>query len=144
MACRWPLLTTLIGLTCWLGSCQQTPQISAGTAPPSTMTIASALLGDTARPFVIAGAATSIYTPMLGVTPTTLTFPASPNSSLLAITVMRARAYPGSDIVIESTLSAGLDYNRYIVSYQSDGLKLFGLLTIPTGVKPAGGRPVIL
>ena len=144
MARRLPILATLIGLTCWLVSCQQAPQTSAGTAPPSTMTIASAPLGVTASPTVIAGAATSIYTPTLAVTPTTLTLHASPDSSPLAITVMRVKAYPGSDIVIESTLSAGLDYNRYIVSYQSDGLKLFGLLTIPTGVKPAGGWPVIL
>ena len=144
MTRRLPILAILIGLTCWLVSCQQAPQTSAGTAPPSTMTIASAPLGDTASPSVIAGAATSIDTPMLAVTPTTGTLPASPDSSPLAIIAMRAKAYPGSAIVIESTLSAGPDYNRYVVSYQSDGLKLFGLLTIPTGVKPAGGWPVIL
>ncbi len=144
MVRRLPILAILIGLTCWLVSCQQAPQTSAGTAPPSTTTIASAPLGDTTSPSVITGAATSIYTPMLAVAPTTLTLPASPDSSPLAITVMRAKAFPGSDIVIESTLSAGPDYNRYIVSYQSDGLKLFGLLTIPTGAKPAGGWPVIL
>ncbi len=57
---------------------------------------------------------------------------------------MRAKAYPGSAITVESTLSPGSGYNRYIVSYQSDGLKLYGLLTVPTGNKPAGGWPVIL
>ncbi|MFZ1040537.1 MAG: alpha/beta fold hydrolase [Anaerolineales bacterium] len=129
-----PILATLIGLTCWLVSCQP--------APPSTLGPLSNV--STASPSVIAGAATSIDTPMLAVTPTTFTVPASPDSSPLAITVMRAKVYPGSNIVIESTLSAAPDYNRYIVSYQSDGLKLFGLLTIPTGVKPAGGWPVIL
>ncbi len=62
----------------------------------------------------------------------------------LAISVMRAKAYPGSDLVVQSTLPGGAGYNRYIVSYQSDGLTLFGLLAVPTGAKPAGGWPVIL
>jgi dipeptidyl aminopeptidase/acylaminoacyl peptidase len=70
--------------------------------------------------------------------------PATQVSVPLAITAMRAKTYPGSDLVIESTLPAGQGYNRTIVSYQSDGLKLFGLLTVPMGAKPAGGWPVIL
>lgn len=57
---------------------------------------------------------------------------------------MRAKSYPGSDIVLEQTLAPGPGYNRYVVSYKSDGLKLFGLLTVPTGDKPAAGWPVIL
>ena len=57
---------------------------------------------------------------------------------------MRAKVYPGSDLAIESTLPAGPGYSRYVVSYLSDGLKLFGLLTVPIGDKPAGGWPVIL
>jgi len=106
--------------------------------PPST----SAPLGEvsTAIPTVMTGTATSIYT----LTPSTPAPPAAADASPLAITAMRAKAYPGSDIVIERTLSGGPGYNRYVVSYQSDGLKLFGLLTVPTGVKPAGGWPVIL
>ncbi len=78
------------------------------------------------------------------VAPITTTPGATAESSPLAISVMRAKAYPGSDITVESTLRAGPGYNRYIVSYDSDGLKLFGLLTVPTGNKPAGGWPVIL
>ena len=62
----------------------------------------------------------------------------------LTISAMRAKSYPGSDIVLEQTLPAGSGYNRYIASYQSDGLKLFGLLTVPAGSKPASGWPVIL
>ncbi len=57
---------------------------------------------------------------------------------------MRAKAYPGSKLTTESTLPGGPGYSRYVVSYQSDGLKLFGLLTVPTGNRPAGGWPVIL
>ncbi len=57
---------------------------------------------------------------------------------------MRAKSYPGSNIVIEQTLAPAPGYNRYVVSYQSDGLTLLGLLTVPTGNRPAAGWPVIL
>ena len=57
---------------------------------------------------------------------------------------MRQREYPSSEIVIEETLERGSHYNRYIVSYQSDGLKIYALLTVPTGDKPASGWPVVV
>lgn len=62
----------------------------------------------------------------------------------LSIEEMRKREYPGSDIAIEQTLSAGSNYKRYIASYKSDGLKIFGLLTVPDGDPPAGGFPAII
>jgi len=57
---------------------------------------------------------------------------------------MRQRDYPGSDLAIEQTLAPGSNYRRYIASYRSDGLKIFGLLTVPNGRKPASGWPVII
>jgi len=57
---------------------------------------------------------------------------------------MRERAYPGSEITIEQTLQPGSNYSRYIASYQSEGLKINALLTIPNGEKPATGWPVII
>lgn len=68
----------------------------------------------------------------------------SKNSLPLAIETMREKSYPGSTLTVEQTLSAGINYNRYVVSYLSDGLKIYGLLTVPTGTKPSGGWPVIL
>jgi uncharacterized protein len=62
----------------------------------------------------------------------------------LAIDAMRQRDYPGSDLVIERTLSPGSNYQQYIASYQSEGLKIFALLTVPNGAKPASGWPVII
>lgn len=62
----------------------------------------------------------------------------------LAIEALRQREYPGSQIEIEQTLSAGQNYQRYIASYKSDGLKIFGLLTVPQGQKPEGGFPAII
>lgn len=66
------------------------------------------------------------------------------NQSTLAIGYMRKQSYPGSDLVVEETLPQGAGYNRYIVSYKSEGLKIFALLTVPIGNKPAGGWPVIV
>ncbi len=62
----------------------------------------------------------------------------------LSIEAMRAKNYPGSDLTIEQTLSPGSNYSRYVASYKSEGLKIYGLLTIPTGVKPEGGWPIIM
>ena len=62
----------------------------------------------------------------------------------LMIEVMRNRRYPGSEITIEQTLAAGSNYNRYIASYRSEGLKIYALLTIPRGARPASGWPVIV
>lgn len=59
----------------------------------------------------------------------------------LRIDVMSQRAYPGSDLVIEQTLRAGSNYKRYIASYRSDGLKIYGLLTVPNAAAPKGGHP---
>jgi len=62
----------------------------------------------------------------------------------LQIDSMRARDYPGSDIVIEATLDPGANYSRYYVSYLSDGLKIYALMTVPNGQKPSTGWPVII
>ena len=57
---------------------------------------------------------------------------------------MRVQQYPGSDIVIESILDPGVNYNRYYVSYLSEGLKIYALMTVPNGEKPATGWPVVI
>jgi dipeptidyl aminopeptidase/acylaminoacyl peptidase len=64
--------------------------------------------------------------------------------SPLDIEYMRTQDYPGSDLVVEQVLSAGSNYQRQIVSYKSDGLKIYALLTIPNGEKPENGWPVIV
>jgi dipeptidyl aminopeptidase/acylaminoacyl peptidase len=62
----------------------------------------------------------------------------------LMIEIMRERPYPGSDLVVEETLAPGANYDRSIVSYQSEGLKIYALLTVPRGEKPDGGWPVVI
>lgn len=66
------------------------------------------------------------------------------NLNPLSIEYMCKQEYPGSDIVIEQTLPNGSNHNRYIVSYKSDGLKIFALLTVPQGDKPKTGWSVII
>jgi dipeptidyl aminopeptidase/acylaminoacyl peptidase len=72
--------------------------------------------------------------------------PAAPASFAhpLQIEAMRAREYPGSDIVIEAVLDPGVNYSRYYVSYLSDGLKIYALMTVPDGPKPPTGWPVVV
>jgi dipeptidyl aminopeptidase/acylaminoacyl peptidase len=60
------------------------------------------------------------------------------------IDVMRQQSYPGSEIVIEQTLDPGVNYDRYVVSYLSEGLKIYAMLTIPRGEKPESGWPIIV
>lgn len=68
----------------------------------------------------------------------------TPTHDPLTIAGMKQKSYPGSDLHIEQTLSSASNYHRYIVSYQSDGLTEYGLLTVPTDSAPAGGWPVIV
>jgi dipeptidyl aminopeptidase/acylaminoacyl peptidase len=52
-------------------------------------------------------------------------------SHTLSIESLRNGEYPGSDLIIEQTLAPGSNYSRSIVSYKSEGLKIFALLTVP-------------
>ncbi len=62
----------------------------------------------------------------------------------LSVEATKQQVFPGSNITIESTLFAGINYKRYYASYISEGLKIFGLLTVPTDAPPAGGYPAII
>jgi len=46
--------------------------------------------------------------------------------------------------VIEQELDPGVGYSRYYVSYMSEGLKIYALMTVPNGEKPTTGWPVII
>ncbi|MCB0124987.1 MAG: alpha/beta fold hydrolase [Caldilineaceae bacterium] len=89
--------------------------------------------------------------PIPTATPTPFTPPTPPPFAFtedelnpLMIEVMRQQSYPGSEIVIEETLAPGSNYYRYLASYQSEGNKIYVLLTVPFGEKPATGWPVIV
>ena len=71
------------------------------------------------------------------------TFPDA-STSPLSIEAMRKRSYPGSAFTVRQTLRSGGNYSRQVVSYQSDGLRINALLTIPSGTLPKGGWPAIV
>jgi fermentation-respiration switch protein FrsA (DUF1100 family) len=78
------------------------------------------------------------------IVPTATPAPTATPMHPLSIEAMRQADYPGSEIIIEQTLEPGSNYNRYIASYQSEGLKIYALLTMPFGEKPESGWPVIV
>jgi uncharacterized protein len=79
-------------------------------------------------------------TPTITPSPTATPTPTHP----LMIEIMRAQEYPGSDFVFEQTLEPGDNYDRYVISYQSEGNKIYALFTVPWGEPPPTGWPVIL
>lgn len=97
-----------------------------------------------AQPTVRPLAATPTPAVRAVITPTATPTPIPAADHPLVIANMRARSYPGSEIVIEQTLAPGVNYRRYVASHLSDGLKIYGLLTVPNGTPPATGWPVIL
>ncbi|MCC7353955.1 MAG: alpha/beta fold hydrolase [Anaerolineae bacterium] len=121
----------------------QSTSTPAPTREPPTATIPSptSTLPPTATPTPTATMTDApTATPTATPTPTPTPTPLHP----LSIAAMRKWAYPGSDLVIEQTLAPGSNYRRYIVSYRSEGLKIYALLTVPNGQKPATGWPVII
>ncbi len=75
---------------------------------------------------------------------TTQAQPAPTGDAALSIERMRARSYPGSALTTRQRLTPGANYQRRIVSYQSDGLRINALLTVPNGTPPKGGWPAIV
>jgi dipeptidyl aminopeptidase/acylaminoacyl peptidase len=96
------------------------------------------------RPVPTNTAAPTATTPPTATPPPTATTTPTPTPHPLTIGSMRARTYPGSAITIEETLQPGSNYSRYRVSYLSEGLKIYALLTVPNGEKPATGWPAII
>src|SRR5581483_10969223 len=87
---------------------------------------------------------TQVVTPTTAPTATRIPSPTPLPLSPLTIQYLRERTFPGSELKIEQTLTPGANYSRYIASYLSEGFKIYGLLTVPKGTKPATGWPVII
>ena len=118
--------------------------ISTACSSPPVPVADIAQVKATAPPTRVATAVPSATTPPTATSTATATATPTPTPHPLTIQSMRERAYPGSAITIEQTLEPGSNYSRYIASYQSEGLKINALLTIPNGEKPATGWPVII
>lgn len=143
------MLTVLLtGCAGYAGEIQaQLPQPSpvrtelAATTPTATPTSAPLSIptnSPTPPPTATATATTAPRPPTATPTPTPI--PLHP----LTIEWLRKQTYPGSDLTVEETLEPGANYARYIAAYRSEGLKIYALLTVPTGEKPPSGWPVIV
>lgn len=66
------------------------------------------------------------------------------NPHPLSIEALRIGEYPGSEITVHEKLTPGSNYQRYRVSYESEGNTIYALLTIPNGDTPNDGWPVII
>jgi dipeptidyl aminopeptidase/acylaminoacyl peptidase len=108
---------------------------------PSAQTVASSPTSEVASTATPFPQPTQSPTQILTSTPLPT---ATPIPHPLSIDAMRAREYPGSDVIIETVLDPGVNYNRYYVSYLSEGLKIFALMTVPNGERPATGWPVVI
>lgn len=115
---------------------QQAAQPPAAQANSTTEPVASS--GSSVAPTAIPPTATPL------LTPTHTPLPQNYEPHPLSIDYLRQRTYEGSDLVIERTLQQRFNYNQYVASYDSDGLKIYGLLTIPIGEPPATGWPAII
>lgn len=65
----------------------------------------------------------------------------SPGGSPLSIPALRARNFPPSEIRLHKVAARHDDYTSYVMSYNSDGLHITGMATIPSGRSPF---PVVL
>lgn len=102
------------------------------------------------QPAAPAATPTATATPTPTVEPTATSIPtATPTPTAtpifpLSIEYLRQQDFSGSELVIEQTLAPGSNYDRYYASYYSEGLKQYGLLTVPRGQRPESGWPVII
>ena len=94
------------------------------------------------NPAILVSQATAAISPT--AIPTAGPTPTPPLPHPLTIEYLRKLDYPATDLVIEEALDVGPNYFRYIASYYSEGLKQYGLLTIPFGERPETGWPVII
>jgi len=125
---------------CNLGGSSPSPNFNAGQSQPA--------ITQTIKPSTTASQSS---TPTPSVTPTstatqtsTRTPTSTPTLHPMNILAARQTVYPGSSITIEETLEPGANYSRYFAWYTSEGLKIYGLLTIPSGQMPPTGWPAIV
>jgi uncharacterized protein len=126
----------LLAVLILLGGCLSTPKNSSGESIPLT--------GETQQGGGALIPSATIEPTRLPTETPTVTPTATPVPNPMSIEAMRAGEYPGSDIVIVQELAVGSNYRRYYAYYLSQGLKIYALLTVPNGEKPAGGWPAIV
>jgi dipeptidyl aminopeptidase/acylaminoacyl peptidase len=70
--------------------------------------------------------------------------PTTSSQSPISIPYLRSIKIESGDLTIEQKLAEGSNYERFIVSYLSEGNKIYALLTVPKSEKPEGGFQAIV
>jgi len=139
-------MTGITRIRCWLllggtallaAACQSEP------APPAPVNIVEASAATAAATSTATVPPSPTAPPTQTPTPTSTPTP-TPTPHPLTIGAMRERSYPGSEFTIEQVLEPGSNYDRFVASYRSEGLKIYGLLTVPRGDPPPTGWPAII
>ena len=148
----WTLMALLLALT--LTACGGETLIEdGGDAPPAepagVIVALAPTLAPTATPIPTAtplptATATAVPTATATATPTETPTATPTPLNPLSIEAMRQGSYPGSEIQIVQKLAPGVNYQRYIASYESEGNTINALLTVPDGEKPPTGWPVVI
>lgn len=80
---------------------------------------------------------------IVDINPPTISSPSPIPFQQLTIPYLREKKYQSSLSQLE-LISENDNYFSYLASYDSDGLKINGLLTVPKGEAPTGGWPAIV
>lgn len=76
------------------------------------------------------------HTPSPTQLPTSTPSPTPDPYAGMTIADLQARAYGGGSIEIEGVLEVYEDFIRFLISYDSDGVKIFGFMNLPNGDGP--------
>ena len=133
----------------FLTACNQTAPVvmSLPTLVPTSPVIAAVNQDTTPVPNVSTSptaTVTAVATATLSPTDTPTITPTPMPTHPLMIEVMRQQSYPGSEITVVEALDPGSNYDRTIISYESEGNTIFALFTVPWGEPPSTGWPVII
>ncbi len=143
-AAAWLVWLTIFSLI--MASCStRAPEVQAAGPAGQSLLATSTLEQPALAPNVTnTPAPSATLTPALPTLTPSLVPTSTPTPDPMSITALRNGSYPGSDIVIVKELTAAIGYHRYYAFYLSQGLKIYGLLTVPNGDPPAGGWPAIV
>jgi dipeptidyl aminopeptidase/acylaminoacyl peptidase len=117
------------------------PQPVSPTVPPSPTPKLIAVVAEIPTPTIMATASvTPTPTSTPSVTPTVTPVP-SPTPTPdpyagLTIADLVARAYEGGELTIEESLGSNQAFTRSLISYASEGLRLYGFMNTPQGEGP--------
>jgi dipeptidyl aminopeptidase/acylaminoacyl peptidase len=130
-SCNLPVAGRMVTLPPDLLTTQNTPE----PPPPATTTQATELPGEAANPLI----STSDRSPT--ATATDLAFEVGQE---ITIPYLRDLEISGSPVTFEEELTNTFFYQQHLVSYLSEGNKIYGLLTIPNMEPPEGGHKAIV